>query len=288
METNNQQTAENWSEIISPNRKLLDIRLKEVWQYRDLMFIFVKRDFAGAYKQTLLGPVWFFISPFITVIMYTFVFNTIAGINTDGIPPAIFYMTGTILWNYFNQCFISSSGTFINNAGIFGKVYFPRLISPLSTILSNLVKFFIQLGVLITLILYYVYAKGFAVHINIYILLFPVLIVLMAGLALGIGIITSALTTKYRDFQLFINYGVAMLMYVTPVIYPISQVPAQFKPYLMLNPLAPIIETFRYSIFGLGSFSWGALGYSTAFMFVVLIIGIVIFNQVEKTFMDTV
>ena len=288
METNNQQTAENWSEIISPNRKLLDIRLKEVWQYRDLMFIFVKRDFAGAYKQTLLGPVWFFISPFITVIMYTFVFNTIAGINTDGIPPAIFYMTGTILWNYFNQCFISSSGTFINNAGIFGKVYFPRLISPLSTILSNLVKFFIQLGVLITLILYYVYAKGFAVHINIYILLFPVLIVLMAGLALGIGIITSALTTKYRDFQLFINYGVAMLMYVTPVIYPISQVPAQFKPYLMLNPLAPIIETFRYSIFGLGSFSWGALGYTTAFMFVVLIIGIVIFNQVEKTFMDTV
>ncbi len=288
METNNQQTAENWSEIISPNRKLLDIRLKEVWQYRDLMFIFVKRDFAGAYKQTLLGPVWFFISPFITVIMYTFVFNTIAGINTDGIPPAIFYMTGTILWNYFNQCFISSSGTFINNAGIFGKVYFPRLISPLSTILSNLVKFFIQLGVLITLILYYVYAKGFVVHINIYILLFPALIALMAGLALGIGIITSALTTKYRDFQLFINYGVAMLMYVTPVIYPISQVPAQFKPYLMLNPLAPIIETFRYSIFGLGSFSWGALGYSTAFMFVVLIIGIVIFNQVEKTFMDTV
>lgn len=288
METNNQQTAENWSEIISPNRKLLDVRLKEVWQYRDLMFIFVKRDFAGAYKQTLLGPVWFFISPFITVIMYTFVFNTIAGINTDGIPPAIFYMTGTILWNYFNQCFISSSGTFINNSGIFGKVYFPRLISPLSTILSNLVKFFIQLGVLITLILYYVYAKGFDVHINIYILLFPVLIVLMGGLALGIGIITSALTTKYRDFQLFINYGVAMLMYITPVIYPISQVPAQFKPYLMLNPLAPVIETFRYSIFGLGSFSWGALGYSTAFMFIVLVIGIVIFNQVEKTFMDTV
>lgn len=288
MKTETHQTAENWSEIITPGRGLLDIRLKEVWQYRDLIMIFVKRDFASTYKQTLLGPLWFFISPFITVIMYTFVFSTIAGIETDGIPPAIFYMTGTILWNYFNQCFISSSGTFINNAGIFGKVYFPRLVSPISTILSNLVKFFIQLGVLIVLIIYYVYFRGFSVNINMYILLFPWLVVLMGGLALGVGIITSALTTKYRDLQIFISYGVAMLMYITPVIYPISQVPAQFKSYLMLNPLAPVIETFRYSIFGLGSFSWGALGYSTAFMFIVLLIGIIIFNQVEKTFMDTV
>lgn len=288
MDNNNQHSQQSWTEVITPSRSLFDIRLKEVWQYRDLVMIFVKRDFVGTYKQTLLGPLWFFISPFITVLMYTFVFNTIAGISTDGIPPAIFYMTGTILWNYFNQCFISSSGTFINNAGIFGKVYFPRLVSPISTTLSNLVKFFIQLGVLITLIIYYTYFKGFSIHINIYILLFPLLVVLMGGLALGIGIITSALTTKYRDLQIFINYGVAMLMYVTPVIYPISQVPAQFKNYIMLNPLAPVIETFRYSVFGLGTFSWQGLGYSTAFMFVVLFIGIVIFNQVEKTFMDTV
>ncbi|HLP21190.1 MAG TPA: ABC transporter permease [Chitinophagales bacterium] len=279
---------EHWSEVISTKRGLLDLRLGELWRYRDLVAMFVKRDFASSYKQTVLGPLWFFISPFMTVIMYTFVFSTIAGIKTDNIPAPLFYLTGTTLWNYFNQCFISSSGTFINNAGIFGKVYFPRLVSPISTIISNLIKFFIQLGVLVVIICYYVWFRGFEIHVSAYVLLFPLLVILMAGIAFGVGVITSALTTKYRDLQLFVNYGVAMLMYATPVIYPISEVPAQFKPYLLLNPLSPVIETFRFSIFGVGSFSWGSLGYSTLFMMVVVFIGIIIFNQVEKTFMDTV
>ncbi|HLP53144.1 MAG TPA: ABC transporter permease [Chitinophagales bacterium] len=282
--------AENelWSEEISTKRGLLDFKLNELWRYRDLITMFVKRDFASTYKQTVLGPLWFFISPFMTVLMYTFVFSTIAGIQTDSIPAPLFYLTGTTLWNYFNQCFLSSSGTFINNASIFGKVYFPRLVSPISSIISNLIKFFIQLAVLVVIIVYYVLFRDFEVHVSIYILLFPVLVLLMAGISFGVGVITSALTTKYRDLQLFINYGVAMLMYATPVIYPISQVPERFKPYLMLNPLSPIIETFRYSVFGVGVFSWGGLGYSAVFMTVVVFIGIVIFNQVEKTFMDTV
>jgi|ERR1043165_1401845 lipopolysaccharide transport system permease protein len=280
--------ADKWTEEISSKRGLLDLKLKEVWHYRDLIWMFVQRDFAGTYKQTLLGPVWFFISPFVTVIMYTFVFSTIAGIKTDGIPAPLFYLTGTTMWNYFNQCFITSSGTFVNNAGIFGKVYFPRLVSPISTMISNLIKFFIQIGVLIVVIVYYTLFKGYVVHINTYILLFPVLVVIMAGIAFGVGVITSALTTKYRDLQLFISYGVAMLMYATPVIYPISEVPARFKPYLMLNPISPVIETFRMSIFGQGTFSWEALGYSGGFMAVVIVLGIVLFNQVEKTFMDTV
>jgi lipopolysaccharide transport system permease protein len=278
----------SWTEEISSKRGLLDFKLKELWGYRDLVWMFVRRDFTSTYKQTILGPLWFFISPFMTVIMYTFVFSTIAGIKTDGIPAPIFYLTGTTLWNYFNQCFISSSGTFVNNAGIFGKVYFPRLVSPLSTIISNLIKFFIQIGVLITIIVYYALFKNYQVHINSYLLLFPLLLVLMAGIAFGVGVITSALTTKYRDLQLFISYGVAMLMYATPVIYPISQVPARFKPFLMLNPISPVIETFRFSVFGAGTFSWAALGYSTGFMVVVVLLGIIIFNQVEKTFMDTV
>jgi lipopolysaccharide transport system permease protein len=282
------EIEELWTEEISSERGLLDINFKEIWQYRDLIWMFVKRDIASQYKQTILGPIWFFVSPFMTVFMYTFVFSRIAGIQTDGIPAPIFYLTGTTLWSYFQQCFISSSGTFVNNAGIFGKVYFPRLVSPISTTISNLIKFFIQFSVLITLIIYYILFRHHVFHFNWYLLLLPLLILLMAGIAFGIGIITSAITTKYRDLQLFISYAVSLLMYATPVIYPISEVPERFRVYLLLNPLSPIIETFRYSILGNGTFSWLALGYSTGFMVVVTFIGIVIFNQVEKTFMDTV
>jgi len=279
---------QGWTELLTPKRGLLDFRLAELWRYRDLIWMFVKRDIASSYKQTILGPLWFFISPFVTVLMYTFAFSYVAGIQTDGIPAPLFYLTGTTLWNYFNQCFISSSGTFVNNAGIFGKVYFPRLVSPISTTISNLIKFFIQIGVLSAVSIYYALFKGYTVHPNMHLLLFPVLVILMAGIAFGVGVITSAVTTKYRDMQLFINYGVAMLMYVTPVIYPISQVPEKFKPFLLYNPISPVIETFRYGVFGVGTFSWGALGYSTCFMVLVVFAGIVIFNQVEKTFMDTV
>jgi len=279
---------ESWTEEILPKRRLLDFKLGELWSYRDLIVMFVKRDIVGSYKQTVLGPLWFFLSPFMTVAMYTFAFSTIAGLKTDGIPAPVFYLTGTTLWNYFNQCFISSSGTFVNNAGIFGKVYFPRLVSPISTIISNLIKFFIQIGVLILLLVYYAYFGNYTIHINSYLLLFPFLVILMAGIAFGVGVITSALTTKYRDLQIFISYGVAMLMYLTPVIYPVSEVPVKFRVFVMLNPLTPVIETFRFSVFGVGIFSWQALGYSTCFMLVTAFVGVMIFNQVEKTFMDTV
>ena len=282
------EIKEEWTEVISSKRGLLDINFKEIWHYRDLVWMFVKRDIAAQYKQTILGPVWFFISPFMTVFMYTIVFSRIVGIKTDGIPAPLFYLTGTTLWNYFQQCFSSSSGTFVNNAGIFGKVYFPRLISPISTIVSNLIKFFIQFLVLITLIIYYFLFRNYAFHFNLHLVLFPLLILLMAGIAFGIGIISSALTTKYRDLQLFINYGISLLMYASPVIYPASQVPERYRAYLFLNPISPIIETFRYSLLGNGTFSWLALGYSLGFMIVIVFIGIVIFNQVEKTFMDTV
>jgi lipopolysaccharide transport system permease protein len=281
-------SEEKWTEVITAKRGLLDIRFKEIWHYRDLIWMFVKRDITSTYKQTILGPIWFFVAPFFTVIMYTFVFSEIAGIGTDGIPAPLFYLGGTTLWNYFQVCFTSSSSTFVANAGIFGKVYFPRLVSPISTILSNLIRFFIQIGVFITLMIFYSVTGRYSVHINQYILLFPILLALMAGIALGVGIIASAVTTKYRDLQLFIGFGVSMLMYATPVIYPMSQVPEKFKGILMLNPIAPIIETFRYSIFGVGEFSLSGLMYSTIFMIVTLFIGIVMFNQVEKTFMDTV
>jgi lipopolysaccharide transport system permease protein len=281
-------SEEKWTEVITAKRGLLDIRFKEIWHYRDLIWMFVKRDITSTYKQTILGPIWFFVAPFFTVIMYTFVFSEIAGIGTDGIPAPLFYLGGTTLWNYFQVCFTSSSSTFVANAGIFGKVYFPRLVSPISTILSNLIRFFIQIGVFITLMIFYSVTGRYSVHINQYILLFPILLALMAGIALGVGIIASAVTTKYRDLQLFIGFGVSMLMYATPVIYPMSQVPERFKGILMLNPIAPIIETFRYSIFGVGEFSLSGLMYSAIFMIVTLFIGIVMFNQVEKTFMDTV
>jgi lipopolysaccharide transport system permease protein len=281
-------SEEKWTEVITAKRGLLDIRFKEIWHYRDLIWMFVKRDITSTYKQTILGPIWFFVAPFFTVIMYTFVFSEIAGIGTDGIPAPLFYLGGTTLWNYFQVCFTSSSSTFVANAGIFGKVYFPRLVSPISTILSNLIRFFIQIGVLISLMIFYSVTGRYSVHINQYILLFPILLALMAGIALGVGIIASAVTTKYRDLQLFIGFGVSMFMYATPVIYPMSQVPEKFKGILMLNPIAPIIETFRYSIFGVGEFSLSGLMYSTIFMIVTLFIGIVMFNQVEKTFMDTV
>jgi lipopolysaccharide transport system permease protein len=280
--------SEKWTEVISSKRGLFDLKLRELWHYRDLVWMFVRRDIVSIYKQTVLGPFWFFLSPFITVFMYTIVFSMIIGIDTEGIPAPIFYMAGTTLWNYFQQSFMSSSNTFVTNAGIFGKVYFPRLISPISSTISNLIKFGIQFLVLIILIIYYVVFDDFTLTIHPTLILLPILVFLMAGIAFGVGIITSALTSKYRDLQMFIGYGISLLMYATPVIYPLSKVPASLKSYVLLNPITPIIETFRYSIFGVGSFSWMALGYSGLFMMVVVFVGILLFNQVEKTFMDTV
>lgn len=280
------KTVENWTSIIKPKTRWFEFNLREIWEYRDLIFIFVKRDIISTYKQTILGPLWLFLAPLFTVVIYTFVFSTVARISTDNIPAPLFYLAGTTCWNYFQACFMGTSTTFIANASMFGKVYFPRLISPISLIVSNLLKFGIQLILFLCFYGYYYY-KG-EVSGSMYILLIPYLIILMGGIALGMGIIISALTTKYRDLSYFISFGITLLMYATPVIYPVSVIPEFYKPFVLYNPIAPIIETFRFAFTGSGSFSWFLLGYSSVFMMIILFVGIIIFNKVEKTFMDTI
>lgn len=277
---------QEWTEVIEARTRRFDLKLKEIWQYRDLIWIFVKRDIISVYKQTILGPLWFFISPILTVITFTFVFSNIANISTDGVPAPLFYLAGTTLWNYFQSSFTGTSNTFTTNAGIFGKVYFPRLVSPISIVLSNLLKLFIQFGMF--MIFWSFYAWQGKVSINVYALTFPLLVFLMAGIALGVGIIFSALTTKYRDITFFIGFGVSLLMYATPVIYPVSAIPDIYRPIVQMNPISPIIEAFRFGFCGAGTFSWLGLGYSSLFMFVTLLLGMLIFNKVERTFMDTV
>ena len=277
---------ENWTEVIESKNKWFNVNLRQLWAYRDLISIFVRRDIVSVYKQTVLGPLWFFLGPIFTVVTYTFVFNKIANISTDGIPAPLFYLAGTTCWNYFQTCFTGTSTTFLTNAGIFGKVYFPRLISPISLVLSNLLKFGIQLIMFLCFWGYYYY-KG-EVSPNSYILVVPILIVLMGGIALGTGIIISALTTKYRDLSYFISFGITLLMYATPVIYPESAIPELYKPILEINPIAPIIESFRFAFTGSGHFSWFGIAYSSLFMMITLFIGVIIFNKVEKNFMDTV
>ena len=277
---------QNWTEIISPKRSLLDFNLRELWRYRDLIVLFVRRDFVAQYKQTILGPLWFFLGPLFTIFSFTFVFSEIANISTDGLPGPLFYLAGTTLWNYFQNCFNGTANTFVNNAGIFGKVYFPRLVAPISVVISNLFKFFLQMAMFMVFWIYY-FLHG-QVTLRAEALLFPVLVLLMAAIGLGLGIIFSSLTTKYRDLNYFISFGVTLLMYITPIIYPISAIPELYKPYLVLNPIAPIIEAFRYGFTGAGTFSWEGLGYSGLFAGFLLFLGTILFNQTEKTFMDTV
>lgn len=277
---------ENWTEVIEPKKSLFNLNLKELWKYRDLILIFVRRDIVSVYKQTVLGPLWFFLGPLFTVFTFVFVFNQIAKISTDNIPAPLFYLAGTTLWNYFQACLSGTSNTFISNAGIFGKVYFPRLVSPISMVISNLLKFGIQLLMFLCFWGYY-YSKG-SIAPNIYILLLPFLILLMGAMALGIGIIISSLTTKYRDLTYFIGFGISLLMYATPVIYPISAIPDMYKPIVEYNPIAPIIETFRFGFTGSGYFTWNGLIYSSVFTIIVLFVGTILFNKIERTFMDTV
>jgi lipopolysaccharide transport system permease protein len=284
----NSDQEENWDLVIQPKKGLLDIDLKEIWRYRDLLYMFVKRDIVTVYKQTILGPVWFVIQPILTTAIYVVVFGKIANIPTDGIPMLLFYLSGIIIWNYFSECFSVTSRTFTENAGIFGKVYFPRLISPISKVASGLIKFTIQFGLFLAVFLYFVIKGNSVVHPNIYILLTPYLLILMGGLGLGFGIIFTSLTTKYRDLSFLIAFGIQLLMYATPVIYPVSAIPAKLKVYIMANPMTSILETFKYAFLGSGSFSWTGIIYSTVFTVVVLIIGVVIFNRTERTFIDTV
>lgn len=291
--TNNESQNE-WTTVIKPKDKLLSVDLAEIWRYRDLLTLFVKRDIITSYKQTILGPLWWLIQPALTVIMYMVVFGGIAGIPTDGVPQPLFYLGGICLWQYFSDCLTKTSNTFVENAGIFGKVYFPRLIMPLERTISNLVRFGIQLGLFIAVYIYYAIV-GSAATPNTYLLLLPLLIVMIAGLALGFGILISSMTTKYRDLQVLFSFVVSLWMYATPIVYPLSQVRGKemlgINVYnlMCLNPVTPIIETFKYGALGAGEFiGWGWLAYSLAFVVVLLTVGVVIFNKVQKSFMDTV
>jgi len=278
-----------WTEIIKPHKSLLNVDFKEIWRYRDLLAMFVKRDIITQYKQTILGPLWFFIQPVMTTIMYMVVFGGIAGIPTDGIPQPLFYLSGICLWQYFADCLNKTSNTFLTNASIFGKVYFPRLIVPLSTVTSSLVRLSIQILLFITVYLYYIVFTDINIAPNFYILLFPLLVLMLAGLSLGFGILFSSMTTKYRDLTLLLSFFVQLWMYATPIIYPLNTITNDKIRFIMtLNPLTSIIETFKFGVLGAGSFNWWSLGYSFGFMIILLAIGIVIFNRVQRSFMDTV
>ena len=277
-----------FTEIIKPKRSLFDLRLKEVWHYRDLLRMFVRRDFVATFKQTILGPAWFFIQPLLTTLMFTLVFGNIAGISTDGMPKLLFYLSGLTIWNYFSESFTKTSNVFTANASLFGKVYFPRLIMPLAIVTSGLLRFGVQLLLFLAFWVYYLITLPDVVHPNATIALVPLLIIMMAGFALGAGIIFSSLTTKYRDLAMLIAFGVTLMMYATPVIYPLNAVPQQFRFIVQANPLSPIVETFRYAFTGSGVFSWASLAYSLGWMFFLLFAGTIVFNKVEKTFMDTV
>ena len=272
---------------IEPQNSLLDLKLKDTWEYRDLLMLLVRRDFVSFYKQTILGPLWFFIQPVFTTIIFTFVFGNLAGISTDGLPQPLFYMAGITAWNYFADCLTKTSTVFKDNANIFGKVYFPRLIMPLSIVVSNLVRFGVQFMLFIGVMLYYK-AVGADFNPNIYILLFPAVVLLMAAQGLGLGMIISAMTTKYRDLAFLVTFGVQLLMYATTVIYPLSAAPEEYRWIIELNPMTAIIETFRFGFLGEGSFTWTSFAYSAGITFLLLISGIIIFNKVEKNFVDTV
>lgn len=279
-----------WSEIIQPRTRLLDLGLREVWRYRDLVMLFVRRDVVSTYKQTILGPIWFFVQPLLTTIMYMVVFNGIAQIPIGDVPALPFYLAGVTIWNYFSQALTSTATVFTTNAAIFGKVYFPRLTMPLSIVLSNLVRFGIQLGLFLLVWAYYLLTTD-ALHPNLLLLLTPALVVLMGLLALGLGMIFSALTTKYRDLAMLLTFGIQLLMYATPVIYPLATVYGRtglLRWVLLANPLNPIVETFRYGFLGEGLFSWAYLGYSVVATLVILALGTIVFNKVEKSFTDTV
>lgn len=278
---------ENWTTVIKPKTGWLDINLKELIQYNDLISMFVKRDFKTMYKQTILGPLWIIINPLLTTVMFTIVFGNIANIPTDGVPQLVFYMLGTTVWTYFSSCLTKTSSTFTGNAAIFGKVYFPRLVTPISTVISGLINFSVQFLMFLGFMIYFK-VIGVPIQPNLYILITPLLLLQLAALALGFGIIISSLTTKYRDLAVLVTFGVQLWMYATPVVYPASQISGNLKTLMMLNPVSPIVESFRYAFLGSGSIPWNYLGISVVTTLVVLFAGVVLFSRVEKTFMDTV
>jgi len=278
---------ENWTTVIRPQRAWWDLRLGDLWRYRDLIRLLVWRDFVSVYKQTILGPLWYLIQPILSTIIFTVIFSGVAKLSTDGLPPFLFYLAGNTIWGYFSSCLTSTSNTFTANAGIFGKVYFPRLAIPISVVISNLISFGIRFGMFVVFLTYFM-LSGSDLHPNLWILLLPILLSLMAGMGLGIGIIVSSLTTKYRDLQQLVAFGVTLLMYASPIIYPLSAVPANWRWLLLANPITPVIEMFRMSFLGTSSTAPLSLLYSAGFALIVLLIGVLMFNRVENTFMDTV
>lgn len=276
-----------WTQTIEPHGRLFDLKLGELWHYRDLIALLVRRDFVAQYKQTLLGPAWHFIQPLLTTLTFTVVFGHIARMSTDGASPFLFYMAGTVMWSYFSAVLFGASATFATNSGIFGKVYFPRLAVPLAGLLSRLIAFGIQFLFFLCFLGYFM-LRGSAVSPNAWALLTPVLILIMAALGLGLGVIVSSLTIRYRDLTVVVSFGVQLLMYATPVIYPLSVLPEPYRFWMLLNPIAPIMEFFRYAYLGVGTISLGLLAYSIALTTLILFVGIVLFNRVERTFMDTV
>jgi len=276
----------DWTLKITSSRSAFDLHLKDIWLYRDLLWLIVRRDFVSFYKQTVLGPLWFFIQPIFTTVIYVVIFSNLAKISTSGAPPAIFYLVGTVAWTYFSDCLTKTSTVFRDNVSIFGKVYFPRLIMPLSIVCSNLIKFGVQFLLFAILLIYYAFQQR--VHVNIYVLLFPVVILLMAILGLGIGLIITALTTKYRDLAFIVTFGMQLLMYATPVIYPLSAAPVKYRTIIALNPMSGLIETFRYGFLGTGNFYPGAFIYSVFASIILLMLGLMVFNKVEKDFVDKI
>lgn len=275
-----------WTNVISSEHSLFKLNLKEVWDYRDLVYMFVKRDFVSSFKQTILGPLWFFINPIFTTVVYLIVFGNIANLSTDGAPKILFYLAGVTLWNYFSSSLGGTSNVFVGNAGIFGKVYFPRLVMPITIVISNLMRFGVQFLLFLVVFFYYWY-KG-EVTPNWWVLFTPIFILLMALFALGVGMIFSSLTTKYRDLSMLLTFGISLYMYATPVIYPTSMLSAKIQPYAKYNPLTGIFEGFKYAWMGVGEFHPIMLVYSSVIILILLAIGTVIFNKVEKGFMDTV
>lgn len=272
---------------ITPQKKLFDLKLKEIWRYRDLLMLFVRRDFVAKYKQTVLGPAWFFIQPLFQTIMFTFIFGSVAGLSTDGAPKGIFYLAGVTSWNYFANCLRTTSNVFTMNAILFGKVYFPRAVTPISIVISNLIQFIIGMVLFLAVYAYYI-ITGTAISPNITLLLFPILVLLMGVMGLGLGMLVSAMTTKYRDLQHLIQFGVQLLMYATPVVYPISAIPQKYQWIILANPMSGIIEAFKYGFLSTGSISWPLLAYSAIFTVLIFVLGLMVFNKTEKNFMDTV
>jgi lipopolysaccharide transport system permease protein len=282
----NNNKSEDWDLIITGQHSLFDVNFKDLWHYRDLLYLFVKRDFVTVYKQTILGPLWFFIQPLLTTITFTIIFGSVAKLPTDGAPKVVFYMAGITLWNYFSNCLNNVAGVFNTNSGIFGKVYFPRLIMPLTIVISNLMKFGVQFLLFLCFVIYFVFQGK--IQPNMYIALMPLVILLMALIAMGIGLVLTAMTAKYKDLSQLITFGVQLFMYITPVIYPSSSIPNNYKWIVNLNPLVPLFDYMRYAFLGIGKFTAELLLYPTFFSLVVLAIGIVVFNKSQKTFIDTV